>query len=234
MLGPERLSPIVVIAPHADDEVLGAGGVIARALGAGANTHVIFMAVGPLKHWGLPESPTSTERLAEIEAVAKRLGFSYELFSSDEEKIERLDTLAQQDLVDYLEDAYNRLRPGLLLLPHGEDFDQDHRATYTAACAAARPIPQSLNKFFPANVMTYEMPKVWASPGFRPSFYVDITTSIEDKLDALRLYATQLRERPHLRAPENVRALAHLRGSEIGVDYAEAFSVHRAVWDGSP
>src|SRR5213078_5216703 len=99
MLGPERLSPILVVAPHADDEVLGAGGVIARALGAGAEAHVIFMAVGPLKHWGLPESPTSAERLAEVEAVAERLGFSYELFSGDGEKSERLDTVAQQQLV---------------------------------------------------------------------------------------------------------------------------------------
>jgi LmbE family N-acetylglucosaminyl deacetylase len=234
MLGPERLSPILVLAPHADDEVLGAGGAIARALEAGASVHVIFMAVGALKHWGLPEAPTLSERLAETEAVAKRLGFTYELFPEGEEKVERLDTIPQQQLVDYLEDAYNRVQPRLLLLPHGEDFDQDHRATHTAACAAARPIPQSLNKFFPPNVMTYEMPKVWSNPGFRPSFYVDVTATIEDKLDALGLYATQHREAPHLRAPENVRALAHLRGSEIGVEYAEAFSVHRAVGGSAP
>src|SRR6266496_973435 len=106
MLGPERLSPILVVAPHADDEVLGAGGVIARALGAGAEAHVIFMAVGPLKHWGLPESPTSAERFAEVEAVAERLGTQPVV-----SVLERLDTVAQQELVDYLEDAYNRLRP---------------------------------------------------------------------------------------------------------------------------
>jgi N-acetylglucosamine malate deacetylase 1 len=229
MLGPERLSQILVVAPHADDEVLGAGGVIARAPRGGASVHVIYMAVGTLKHWGLPAPPTVSERLAEIEAVAACLGFSYELFSGGEERIERLDTVPQQQMVDFLEDAYNRFRPGLLLLPHGEDFDQDHRATYVAACAAARPIPESLNKFFPPNVVTYEMPKVWSNAGFRPSFYVDVTATIEDKLDALRLYATQLRERPHLRAPETVRALAQVRGGEIGVQYAEAFSVHRAV-----
>ena len=47
----------------------------------------------------------------------------------------------------------------------------------------------------------------------------------------MKLYPTQLREPPHIRSPENVRALAYLRGSEIGVEYAEAFTVLRSVLD---
>ena len=52
---------------------------------------------------------------------------------------------------------------------------------------------------------------------------------IEVKLDGVRLYPTQLREPPHIRSIENVRALAYLRGSEIGVEYGEAYTVLRSV-----
>jgi LmbE family N-acetylglucosaminyl deacetylase len=230
VLASEHLRSLLVVAPHADDEVLGAGGLMAQASRAGASVHTIFMAVDGLKHWGHPEVTTLEQRIAEIDAVAERIGFSYEIFYAGKDLIERLDTVSQRELVNLFEDAYNRHRPDLLLLPHHDDFDQDHRYTYRAAFAAARPIPQSLDKFFPKNVWTYEIPKIiWSDAPFKPAFYVDISDAIEDKLEGVRLYPTQLREPPHIRSPENVRALAYLRGSEIGVEYAEAFTVLRSV-----
>jgi LmbE family N-acetylglucosaminyl deacetylase len=232
MLASEGIRSILVIAPHADDEVLGAGGLMMKAAREGATVHVVFMAVDALKHWGLDEPTTLEGRIAEIDDVAARLGFTYEILYAGRDLIEQLDTVSQREMVNLFEDAYNRHRPDLLLLPHGEDFDQDHRHTYRAAFAAARPIPQSLSKFFPKNIWTYEIPKIiWSDAPFKPHMYVDITDTIDDKIDGVKLYPSQLREEPHIRSPENVRALAYLRGSEIGVDYAEAFHVLRSVLD---
>jgi LmbE family N-acetylglucosaminyl deacetylase len=232
MLDSKGIRSILVIAPHADDEVLGAGGLMMKAARQGAKVHVVFMAVDALKHWGLDHPTTLDGRIREIDDVAARLQFTYEIFYSGKDLIEQLDTVSQREMVNLFEDAYNRHRPDLLLLPHGEDFDQDHRHTYRAAFAAARPIPQSLSKFFPKNIWTYEIPKIiWSDAPFKPHMYVDITDAIDDKIDGVKLYPSQLREEPHIRSPENVRALAYLRGSEIGVDYAEAFHVLRSVLD---
>jgi LmbE family N-acetylglucosaminyl deacetylase len=229
MLDFSRLRRILVIAPHADDEVLGAGGLMALASRAGAQVNVVFMAVDGLKHWGHEGVTNVDQRVAEIEAVADRVGFEWEIVYKGRDLIEQLDTVSQREMVNYFEDAYNRHRPDVLLLPDFHDFDQDHRATYRAAFAAARPIPQSLNKFFPKNVLTYEIPKIiWSDQAFRPTMYLDISEVIDVKLDGVRLYPTQLREPPHIRSIENVRALAYLRGSEIGVEYAEAYSVLRS------
>lgn len=230
MLDSKSIESLLVVAPHADDEVLGAGGLMAQASRNGAKVHVIFMAVDGLKHWGHPVQTTLDERIAEIEAVAARVGFTWEIFYAGKDLIEQLDTVSQREMVNLFEAAYNQHRPDLLLLPHGEDFDQDHRATYRAAFAAARPIPQNLDKFFPKNIWTYEIPKIiWSDAPFKPAFYVDISDVIEIKLDGVRLYPTQLREPPHIRSIENVRALAYLRGSEIGVEYGEAYTVLRSV-----
>lgn len=229
MLDFSRFGKVLVIAPHADDEVLGAGGLMALAHRAGAKVDCIFMAVDGLVHWGHEGKTNVDERVAEIEAVAERVGFDWEILYKGRDLIEQLDTVSQREMVNFFEDAYNRYEPDILLVPDFHDFDQDHRATYRAAFAAARPIAQNTGKFFPTNILTYEIPKIiWSDQAFRPQMYLDISEVIDVKLDGVRLYPTQLREPPHIRSVENVRALAYLRGSEIGVEYAEAYTVLRA------
>jgi N-acetylglucosamine malate deacetylase 1 len=70
----------------------------------------------------------------------------------------------------------------------------------------------------------------WASePLPRFGAFVDITDVIETKLESIRRYKTMWRPSPHIRSLESVQALATIRGAEIGVEYAEAFSVLRTT-----
>ena len=71
----------------------------------------------------------------------------------------------------------------------------------------------------------------WAAePLPRFAAFTDITEHMETKLEAVRRYKTMLRPSPHIRSLESVRALATIRGAEIGVTYAEAFAVLRATF----
>ena len=54
--------------------------------------------------------------------------------------------------------------------------------------------------------------------------------SFQDKIEAMKLYDTELEEAPFPRNLENIRALARLRGSAAAVAYAEAFSIIRKVY----
>ena len=67
--------------------------------------------------------------------------------------------------------------------------------------------------------MTYEMTKInWASePMPRPVAYCELSEDhLEAKFEAIRRYATQFRPSPHIRSLESVRALASIRGKEVG------------------
>jgi len=228
MIDPRPIESALVIAPHADDEALGAGGFIRKLSASGGRVRVLFMAVDGFHHYGRDRDTSLQERLAEIEAVSKILGFEYHIAYEGRYLIEKLDTLPQRDLVDFFESEYNSFKPDLLLLPHGVDYDQDHRACFEAAFAAARPIPESLGKYLPKRVATYEFPKLaWTDLPFRPSLFFEIGDEIEAKEEAIGTYATVLRQPPDVRSRENIRALAFLRGSEIGVEYAEAYQVLR-------
>lgn len=230
MLESEGIESALVVAPHADDEVLGAGGLLAKLNSAGARARVLFLAVDGFHHYGRDEDTRLQERLDEVKSVSEYLGFEYRIVYEGRDLIEKLDTVPQRDLVDLFEGEYNEFRPDLLLLPHGVDFDQDHRACFRAAFAAARPIPEKLGKQLPPKVVTYEFPKLaWTEQPFRPSLFFDIGEELETKLEAIRMYRTVLREPPDVRSPENIRRLAFLRGSEMGVDYAEAYNVLRWI-----
>jgi len=230
MLVPSAISSALVIAPHADDEALGSGGLLARLAEAGSSTRVIYVAVDGFHHYGIDHATTLGERRKEIENAASILSFEHEIVYEGQDLIEKLDTLPQRDLVDLFEAKLNDHQPDLLLLPHGTDFDQDHVAVFRAAFAAARPIPQQLGKYFPKKVLSYESPKLtWSEQPFHPVMYWDITKEIDVKLQAVSAYKTQLRSPPHVRSLENIRNLAQLRGSEVGLEYAEAYSVLRWV-----
>ena len=225
------LSSVLVIAPHADDEVLGCGGLLASLRDNAVPVHVMFAAVDGSRHYGLDEATSFQERIGEIDAVAGFLGFDYSIVYGDQDLMERLDTVAKRDLVDRFERAMNDIEPDLLLLPSGEDYDQDHVAVFETAFAASRPIAPAFGKWLAPNVLTYEATKLnWASrPLTPPRAFVDISNHLDDKIEALRRYASQLRPSPHIRSEESVRALASVRGSEVGVAHAEAFGVLRMV-----
>ena len=228
--GPEARGRTLIISPHPDDEVIGAGGLIAKLSSEGSQVWVIFAVVDAFRHYGLSKATTLQDRKAEIEEVSDILGYRHETLYEGMNLMEKLDTVPLREMVDKLEDSYNRIRPDLLVLPHGDDFDQDHVRCFRAAFAAARPLPQKLGKFFPKRVLTYESPKlVWSSKSFHPTFYVDITDRMDAKIEALQAYRSQLRSPPDVRSPENLRALAYLRGSEVGYEYAEGYSVLRWI-----
>jgi LmbE family N-acetylglucosaminyl deacetylase len=228
MLAHNPIRSALIISPHADDEVLGCGGLLSKMRKSEVKARVLFLTVDGFHHYGLREETTLHERKEEIARVSSMLGYEYRIVYEGRDLIEKLDTVPTRELVDLFEAEYDEFRPDLLILPHGVDFDQDHVTCFKAAHAAARPIPGELDKHFPGKVATYEMPKlVWSYEPFQPTLYYDISEEISAKLNAIAAYRSQLRDPPHIRSLENTRALAYLRGSEVGVEYAEAFHILR-------
>jgi LmbE family N-acetylglucosaminyl deacetylase len=232
VLGSSLPASAVVLAPHADDEAMGCSGLMAKLAQAGSRIHVVYLAVDGFHHYGTDDT-TYQQRLDEIAHVLELFGdtCTHEIAYGDRDLIEQLDTLPRRELVDRFEKVLNEHQPELLLLPALPDYDQDHQAVFHAAHAAARPIAAQFGKHLVPHVLGYEMTKLqWASePLPRFGAFVDITDVIETKLESIRRYKTMWRPSPHIRSLESVRALATIRGAEIGVEYAEAFSVLRTT-----
>ena len=66
-------------------------------------------------------------------------------------------------------------------------------------------------------------------PAFRPNVFVDISTTLETKVQAMGVYESEARSFPHPRSPQALRAIARRWGSVVGVEYAEAFELIRLM-----
>lgn len=120
---------VVVVAPHPDDETLGAGGLIATAADAGVPVHVVLVSLGEGSH---PDSPTTTAaELADTRASEFRaaLGTLHPSVTSEFLGVpdvglrEQPDTL-RDALVARLDAAPART---LLVAPWRGDGHRDHR-----------------------------------------------------------------------------------------------------------
>ena len=214
-------TPVLVVAPHGLDEVLGCGGTMARHTAVGRKVHVLVLCGDGTGHDG-------KRRVAAAEA-AKLLGAEAPRFAGFPEN--RSDTIGLGEFVAVIERTVTELRPGTVYVSHGGNLNIDHQTAFRAAAIALRPMPGGSVVDFCA----YEIPSStdWATPGigeaFRPTRFVDISAQIALKMQALSLYAFDMRPEPHARSMAAVENLARCRGASVGLAAAEAFAVLRQI-----
>jgi len=223
----------VIIAPHADDETLDAGGVIAVLSAAGWEIHVLFATISGYPSMWRENHSTTPDREQEVQAAMKTLGVdSYKSLYRGEEKHLRLDTVPQTEIIGFLENQITQIRPSIAVIPCRGHYHQDHRALSDACVAAMRPAPDCSNRPFVPLVLAYGHSALgWGGElfAFRPSVFVDISGHIDKKLAALECYQSQVFAPPHPRSIEKVKLYSATWGSHAGVEYAEPFECLRLV-----
>ncbi len=223
-------NPILVVAAHPDDEVLGCGGYMARMAAQGRPIHVLILADGEMARSGAKDSDVAGRRKA-AEAAAEILGVaSLEILGFPDNRLDSVDLL---DIVQKIEACVRRVAPSTVLTHHHGDVNIDHRIAHEATITACRPLPGSLVKellFFEVASSTEWRPRNGGASAFTPNVFVDITPYVERKRLALLAYEAELRSSPHPRSPDALDALAAWRGATVGVLRAEAFVLGRASW----
>lgn len=225
-------SPTLVIAAHPDDEVLGCGGTIARLAKEGHQVYIAILGEGITSRYAQREQVNRAlvkGLRARSRRTAKLLGardlFPYGMPDN------RFDTVPLLDVVKVIERLVKRLQPQVIYTHHGGDLNIDHAVVYRASVTATRPVAGCPVK----EVYAYEVPSSteWAFQRlesiFRPNVFVDVSPIIETKIQAMQIYASEVRPFPHPRSPEALQAIARRWGSVVGVEYAEAFELIRSV-----
>ncbi len=217
---------VLVIAPHADDEILGVGGTIARYVEEGNQVDVCVVTVGQV-----PMFPQSI-----VTAIRKEALESHNLLGVHESVFLELPAVLLSEIPRYeingkICEVVGRTDPDVVYIPHFGDMHYDHTLVAQAAMVAVRPINGCRIK----EVYSYETlsESEWNTPhsvnSFIPNTYVNISKQLEKKKNAMACYQSQLKEFPHPRSIKAIEALANLRGSTVGVDAAEAFCLLRKI-----
>jgi LmbE family N-acetylglucosaminyl deacetylase len=223
---------VLVVAAHPDDEVLGAGGTIARHVQQGDWVSVLIMTDGvTARHREV------AQQQAAARAATHLLGVQGLHFANLPDQ--RLDSLPLLEVIQPIAALVRALRPSDVYTHHRGDANQDHRTVFAATLIAARPFDDNPVE----RLLCYEVASStewgpsfgeWA---FIPNLFVDISATLELKLKAVDAYRatfeSEIKAFPHPRSPEAVQIYSQHRGVTVGMRAAEAFVlVRELVHDG--
>lgn len=215
---------IVVVAPHPDDELLGAGGTISKFINQGTEVHILLVG-GHLPPVYKPDQYKKTKQEA-IKAFKFLKITSYQFLDIP---ATTFNLVPKHKFNGNITSFIDKINPDMVLLPF-PDRHVDHRIVFDSTVVACRP----LTNFSPKFVLCYETLSEthWnvsgIEPSFNPDFFIDISSFIESKILALRYYKSQI-DNYGPRGLEANKALARFRGSQNNCSYAEAFKVVRIL-----
>tara|TARA_R100000278_G_scaffold115437_1_gene94326 strand:- start:539 stop:1168 length:630 start_codon:yes stop_codon:yes gene_type:complete len=198
---------ILIIAPHADDEVLGVGGTTSKMLSNGHDVHLIVC----------------SKRANDIKEYKEAMNhFTSSIWLDFED--EKLN-LIKNRLLKVVEKIYNGIRPDIVFIPNKDDFNLDHKTVYEVCEIVCR----RYQKYPPEMVLMYEIPSSTTQSfnnNFKCNYYVSLTEEdIKFKAETFLKYKNEIREFPNPRNSEGVHLYSRFRGMECNSQYAEGFNL---------
>ncbi len=217
----------LIVVAHPDDEVLGAGASIFKWTRSGDAVDVCIMST-EAKARSL--RPKDKELDDDLNASSNYLGISRK-FEGSFPNIE-MNTVSHLKLVQFIEGAIMASQPDIIITHHPADTNNDHLQTSMACQEAIRLFQRRPDVKRVKEVWYMEVPSCteWkinnAMASFNPNIFVEVgKNGVDAKVKALSMYRGVMRPYPHPRSVEYISGLAAVRGSQWGVNYAEAFEV---------
>ncbi len=221
-------SNTLIIAPHPDDEILGCGGTIKKLSASGTRVVVLVATRGKKEMY-------SEERILNVRNEARK---AHKILGVTETRFldfpaPDLDRVSLAEISGAISEVILEYDIATVYLPHYGDIHHDHRVIFQAGLVATRPV----NGIPVKSIFSYETlsETEWAAPlgdmTFIPTRFVNISDFFNLKLEAMKCFKSQLRDFPNPRSLKAIEALANLRGSTVGFNYAEAFMTIRIIED---
>lgn len=213
---------VLVVGAHPDDEVLGAGGAIAKHAAAGEEVHILILTEGTTQQYD--DDSLVQQKQEEARRCADHLGAKAVHFGDHPDM--RLDEVPHVEVNAVIERICDEIEPDVVYTHSRREINRDHVEAHDSTLVATRPNSGV------STVLAYEIPSSTdfstTVDGFEPNLFVDIEDHLDTKIEAFEQYETELREYPHPRSGEALRAIAKARGAASGIVAAEAFDVLRA------
>lgn len=192
---------------HPDDLELGVGGTLARLSGTSRVVMAVVCAPNELE-----------TRMAEARRAAAILGCELRFLVGN--RCCRVEDLKTYELVEMFDELVKELQPALVLSHGASDFHKDHILVYNAALAAQRLRAFDHFCFHPTSTRPVPVP-------FNPQAYVDISATVELKMDAIAAHVSQFAARG---LPiEAFRAESREAGRMVGLGFAEGLEIGRLM-----
>ncbi len=219
---------ILILAPHADDEVLGCGGTISRYAKEGKEVNVLILTNA---NNGAPEIYSKKE----IKKIRNESKLANDFIGTKKLFFENLPalTLGQYPLYkisNIISKYISKIKPEVVFLPSSNDIHADHKIIFHAAKVSLRFLKKNNLK----KILSYEVlsETEWNEDekSFSPNYYVKLSKiDISNKIKSFLKYRSQVKKFPHPRSKEAILSLSKIRGSQVFMEHAEAFRIEKIL-----
>lgn len=213
---------VLVIAAHPDDELLGCGGTVALHTLRGDHVTSIIVCEGEsLRYEG-----QNIQQQSHIYKAAEILGVQdVRSLQFPDQKLEKY---LLTDIIDPLLKIVREVRPQIVYLQYGGDVNRDHKILFEASLVVTRPTEDSIEVVYAYDTASSTE---WGYPrNFIPDTWVDISNTLETKLQAMACYTSELREYPHPRSLQALENKARAWGNQCCLESAETFMTIRRIY----
>ncbi len=216
----------LIIAPHADDETLGLGGTLLKRSSKKGNK----------LYWLLitePQSPDYSQkfinsRIKQIQKIKKI--YNFEKTFNLNLKPGSLDKISKKKIVFEISKIIKLIKPDEIFTPHLGDVHSDHKIISSVISTCTKNFRfKSIKRIFAYETLSETNFNLIKKNVFFPNYYEDISKFMNKKIKALKIYKSEVKKFPFPRSIDAIKALAKVRGSEIGVSFAEAFEVLKII-----
>ena len=232
---------VLIIAAHPDDEILGMGGTISKHTSRNDDVTIIYMATGITARRELSNTKHEINNISkltqkkwqnEVEQLRLDAKKSAKLLSVKNVKFydfpdNEMDGIQLLKVVKVIEKEIKEVKPDRIYTNHYSDLNVDHKVVYNAVLTACRPSNVSVKEILCFEVLSSTE---WSYPyNFSPNYFSNIENHVTKKVNAMKLFKSEIRKFPHPRSPENIRNVAARWGSVCGFKAAEAFEIIRKI-----
>ena len=202
----KKCDRVLIVAPHADDETIGAGGLLSKY---GKQGDVWLITDG--RKGNTPDAQYSEDELITVRKKEFKSAMSF-FNVHDYTFFELTDGNASSEISGIYNKSIKEYN--YIFIPNQYEKHPDHVAAYKAL------IKMKKRQRAKGDIVEYE---VW-TPLTAPNFLLPITDVMDNKLKALSYYESQLKTFDYCTLAESLNRYRGLTGNE---KYCEAFFSHR-------
>ena len=219
---------ILILSPHADDEILGCGGLISKYSKKNYNIIVLILTNASR---GAPElySDNDIKKIRNESIIANKFIGTKKLYFENLPGL-ILNNYPIYKIANLIKKYLIKINPEIVLIPSINDIHDDHKIIFKAAKISLRTNYKNKLK----KILSYEVlsETEWNEneKSFSPNYFVSLNKlDIKRKVKSFLKYKSQVKKFPHPRSKEAIINLSKVRGSQAFMEYAEAFKVEKIL-----
>ncbi len=233
---------VLAIGCHPDDVECCCAGTLAKCVQRGDKVIVAHVSSGNLGHVVIPPDELRVIRANEAKKAGSLAGIEVISVGFDDLEIYDNNKAARDKIVDVIRYA----NPDVIITHNPDDYMPDHtavsRLVFDASFTATLPNYTDYPHVFsrpdgePAKLVPIYYMDTIAGVNFIPTEYVDISDTIDLKMEMLECHASQLvwmRDHDGIDFADMIKTCSRYRGYQCGADYAEGFRMCQVYLKGT-